>query len=145
MGEKRTRVSLPEPSRMIGRAAEAAADAGDLGAELLSTGVDAATGVIGRLTSVPEETTSSPRRQASRVSGSSGVGKRVGATVKRAAKTAATENRKVARAEASAGKKVVAKAQKAGRKVVKAAKPSRNAKAAKPARKVKAAKRGRKK
>jgi len=131
LGEKRRRISLPEPALLIGRATEAAGDAGDLGAELLSTGVDAATNVISRLTSLPEEPASSPRRQANQATGSRGVAKRVGATVKRAAKTAAKENRKVARAEVSAGKKVAAKAQKTVRKVVKTAKPGRKVKAAK--------------
>jgi hypothetical protein len=87
MGEKKKLRNLPVPSRLIDRAAEAAGDAGDLGAELLYTGVDAATSVIGRLTSPPEEITKPPRRHDKKASGSAGASKRVGATVKRAAES----------------------------------------------------------
>jgi hypothetical protein len=127
MGTKR-RSGLPEPSRVIDRAAEAAGDAGDLGAELLATGVDAATNVIARLTSSPEEVVKVPRRHAKQESGSA---KRAGATVKRAAEAAARENRKMARAEGSATTKVVREAQKTGRKVAKAAKARKSTKATK--------------
>ena len=139
MGEKRRGSSLPEPSRIIDRAAEAAADAGDLGAELLSTGVDATTSVIGRLTSSPEELVSAPRRHAKQPIGP-GTAKRTGATVKRAAEVAAQENRKMARAEASAGKRVVKDARKASSKVAKAAKPKKSTKSRKAAKPKKAAK-----
>ena len=116
MGEKRRGSSLPGPARIIDRAAEAAGDAGDLGAELLSTGVDAATNVISRLTSSPEDFVKAPRRHSKQATGSAGAAKHTGATVKRAAEAAARENRKMARAEASAGKRVVKDARKASSK-----------------------------
>jgi hypothetical protein len=131
MGEKRRRNSLPGPSRLIGRATEAAGDAGDLGAELLSTGVDAATSVISRLTSSPEEPMKAPRRHAKQASGAAGVARRTGVTVKRAAEVAAQQNRKIARAEGSAVKKVAKAARKTGRKVAKASKPRKATKARK--------------
>ncbi len=121
MPKRRRTETLPEPSQLIDRAAEAASDAGDLGAELLSTGVDTATSVLSRLTSVPEEGMKPPRRHAQRAAGSSAAVNRTGATVKRAAEVAARENRKMARDEASAGKKVANAAKKTGRKVAKAA------------------------
>lgn len=143
MGEKRRGSSLPDPARLVDRATEAAGDAGDLGAELVATGVDAATSVISRLTSSPEEIVGAPRRHAKQASGSTGPAKRTGATVKRAAEVAARENRKMARAEGSAVKKVAKDARKTSKKVAKAAKPS---KAAKPkSAKRKAAKRSSKK
>lgn len=118
MAERRRGNRLPDPSRMVDRAAEAAGDAGGLGAELLSTGVDAVTRLIGGLTSAPEEVVSSPRRRANQGSGSAGGAKRVGATVKRAAQAMARENRKTARTEATAAKKAVSGARKTARKAV---------------------------
>lgn len=117
MAERSRGSRLPDPSRMVDRAAEAAGDAGDLGAELLSTGVDAVTSLIGGLTSAPEEVVRSPRRSGNQ--GSVGVTKRTGATVKRAAQVMAQENRKTARTEATVAKKVASGAQKIARKAVK--------------------------
>ena len=119
MAERRRGARLPDPSRMVDRAAEAAGDAGDLGAELLSTGVDAVTSLIGGLTSAPEEVVGAPRRRANQGTGSAGSTKRVGATVKRAAQAMAGENRKTARTEARAAKKVASGAKKTARKAVK--------------------------
>lgn len=119
MAERRRGARLPDPSRMVDRAAEAAGDAGDLGAELLSTGVDAVTSLIGGLTSAPEEVVRAPRRRANQGTGSTGATRRAGATVKRAANVMATENRKMAKTEAAAGKKVAASARKSARKAVK--------------------------
>ena len=118
MADRRRGGRLPDPSRMVDRAAEAAGDAGDLGAELLSTGVDAVTSLIGGLTSAPEEVVKAPRRRANQGSGATGA-KRVGATVKRAAKTMARENRKTARTEATAAKKAASGARKTARTAVK--------------------------
>ena len=122
MADRRRGARLPEPSGMVDRAAEAASDAGNLGAELLSTGVDAVTSLIGGLTSAPEEVVRAPRRRGNQGTGSAGATKRVGATVKRAAQVMATENRKTVKTEAAAGKKVAARAQKSARKAVKSAK-----------------------
>ena len=119
MADRRRGARLPEPSRMMDRAAEAAGDAGNLGAELLSTGVDAVTSLIGGLTSAPEEVVRAPRRRGNQGTGSAGATKRVGATVKRAAQVMATENRKTVKTEAGAGKKVAARAQKSARKAIK--------------------------
>ena len=118
MADRKRRARVPEPSTMVDRAAEAAGDAGDLGAELLATGVDAVTSLIGGLTSAPEEVVRAPRRRGNQGTGSAGATRRVGATVKRAANVMATENRKVAKTEATAGKKVAARAQKSARKAV---------------------------
>ena len=129
MAERRRDNRLPDPSRMVDRAAEAAGDAGDLGAELLSTGVDAVASLIGGLTSSPEEVVRAPRR---RTNQGTGAAKRVGATVKRAAQAMAKENRKTARTEAKAAKKVASGAKKTARKAIKsstrAAKSSNRAK-----------------
>ena len=119
MAERSRGSRLPDPSRVVDRAAEAAGDAGDLGAELLSTGVDAVTRLIGGLTSAPEEVVRAPRRTGNKGAGSAGVTKRTGATVKRAAQVMAQENRKTARTEAAAAKKVASGAQKTARKAVK--------------------------
>lgn len=119
MADRRRGARLPEPSRMVDRAAEAAGDAGDLGAELLSTGLDAVTSLIGGLTSAPEEVVRGPRRRANQGTGTAGATKRAGATVKRAAEVMATENRKTAKTEAAVGKKVAARAQKSARKAIK--------------------------
>lgn len=121
MGERRRGSRLPGPSRMVDRAAEAAGDASDLGAELLSTGVDAVTRLIGGLTSAPEEVVRAPRRTGNQGTRSAGATRRVGATVKRAANVMATENRKIAKTEVAAGKKVAARAQKSARKAVNSA------------------------
>ena len=110
---------LPGPSRMMDRAAEAAGDAGDLGAELLSTGVDAVTSLIGGLTSAPEEVMAPPRRRSRQATGSGGAVKRTGATVKRAAKVMATANRRTAKTEAKVGKSVAKRTRKAARKASK--------------------------
>lgn len=88
MAKSREVRNLPEPGRIIDRAAEAAGDAGDLGAELLSTGVDAATEIFDRLTSTPEEPMKAPRRHATKATGSAGAPGRTHATVKRAAESA---------------------------------------------------------
>lgn len=119
MADRRRGARLPEPSRMVDRAAEAAGDAGDLGAELLSTGLDAVTSLIGGLTSAPEEVVRGPRRRANQGTGTAGATKRAGATVKRAAQVMASENRKTARTEATAAKKVASGAKKTARKAVK--------------------------
>ena len=116
MAERRRGSRLPDPSRMVDRAAEAAGDAGDLGAELLSTGVDAVSSLIGTLTSASEEVVRAPRRRGNQGTGSAATTKRVGATVKRAAQTMAQENRKTARTEAKAAKKAASGAQKTARK-----------------------------
>ena len=118
MAERRRGARLPDPSRVVDRAADAAGDAGDLGAELLSTGVDAVTRLIGGLTSAPEEVVGAPRRRANQGTGSAGA-RRVGATVKRAAQAMARENRKTARTEATVAKKVASGAKKTARKTVK--------------------------
>ena len=94
MAKSRDVRNLPEPSKLIDRAAEAASDAGDLGAELLSTGVDAATEIYERLTSTPEEPMKPPRRHASKASGSAGTTGGTHTTVKRAAESAETEEDK---------------------------------------------------
>ena len=119
MADRRRGARLPDPSRMVDRAAEAAGDAGDLGAELLSTGVDAVTSLIGGLSSAPEEVVRAPRRRANQGTGSAGTTKRAGATVKRAAKVMAQENRKTARTETTAAKKAASRAKKTARKAVK--------------------------
>ncbi|HKO42403.1 MAG TPA: hypothetical protein VJU84_03885 [Pyrinomonadaceae bacterium] len=122
MAERRRGARLPDPSRMVDRAAEAPGDAGDLGAELLATGVDAVTSLIGGLTSAPEEIVKAPRRRGNQGTGSAGPTRRVGATVKRAAKAMASENRKTARTEARAAKKVTSGAKNTARKAVKSSK-----------------------
>ena len=119
MAERKRGTRLPDPSRMVDRAAEAAGDAGGLGAELLSTGVDAVTSLIGSLTSTPEDVVRAPRRRANQGTGTAGATKRVGATVKRAAQAMARENRKTARTEATAAKKAASGAKKTARKAVK--------------------------
>ena len=119
MAERRRGARLPDPSRVVDRAAEAAGDASGLGAELLATGVDAVSSLIGGLTSAPEEVVKAPRRKGNRWTGSAGSTNRAGATVKRAAKAMASETRKTARTEATAAKKVVSRAKKTARKAVK--------------------------
>ena len=131
-GRKRTQ-RLPEPSRMMDRAAEAAGDAGDLGAELLATGVDAVTSLIGGLAGRPEEVITPPRRRSIQATGSGGAVKRTGATVKRAAAVMASANRKTAKTEAAVGKLVATRAQKTARKATKS--PTRAAKSTKRAKK----------
>ena len=122
MAERRRGARLPDPSRVVDRAAEAAGDAGGLGAELLATGVDAVSSLIGSLTSAPEEVVKAPRRRGNQGMGSAGSTKRVGATVKRAAKAMASETRKTARTEVTAAKKVASRANKTARKAVKSSK-----------------------
>ena len=119
MAERRRGARLPDPSRVVDRAAEAAGDAGGLGAELLATGVDAVSSLIGSLTSAPDEVVKAPRRRGNQGTGSAGSTRRVGATVKRAAKAMASDTRKTARSEATAAKKVASRANKTARKAVK--------------------------
>lgn len=125
MAERRRGSRLPDPSRMVDRAAEAAGDAGDLGAELLSTGVDAVTSLIGGLTSAREEVVRAPLRRGNQGTRSAVATRRVGATVKRAAQVMAQENRKTARTEARATKKAASGAQKTARKALRSSTPSK--------------------